>query len=737
MFDYTHSTSMSATSYDFFGVAAHEVSEVMGRQLFVVSGGQYNSFVEPLELFKTGRPFNGATAGSFSIDGTTSLGLAFNNLTNPGPPVSPNGDFADWASSVTGDSFRAVGEPGKVEAVSATDLRVLDVLGYDRPAADIVFAIDTTGSMTPYIDNVKANVVKIINEAFGPSTAPDTIDARIGIVGFKDAAGPDGPGENTAILKFTEQATFAARKTAAINAVNSISVGGGGDIPEGDNSALLFALRDQGLSSTNPLPAGKGSEYALSGNFRLSAQSHKVILFSDAPIKDVNLAGQVTAAAHDIAHTTISHGTTTLAAEVASFAGAEDLTVVGSSDITFTDWGAYGTFTFTPAGDTPVTYAGAPVGDDTQPGPTEPLGTPASKTITAQVYVIQVGSDPNATDSLSHAAIDNGGAFFTTDAASLADTILKILDIPPPPTSLAQQDFNGDGFSDLLWQNSDGTPAVWLMNGTNIISGANVGFNPGAAWHVIDSGDFNGDGKSDILWQHDDGTVAEWFLNGASLISGGNAGFNPGPAWHAKSTGDFNGDGKSDILWQNSDGTPAIWLMNGLTILSGANAGFNPGPAWHVVGSGDFNGDGKSDILWQNVDGTPAVWLMNGTNLISGANVGFNPGPTWNVEAAADFNGDGKADILWQNDDGTAAIWFMNGTSLISGTNVGFNPGPSWQIHGAKDFNGDGKADIEWQNVNGAPAVWLMNGANIISGANVAFNPGAAWHEIQAHYDIA
>ncbi len=26
-------------------------------------------------------------------------------------------------------------------------------------------------------------------------------------------------------------------------------------------------------------------------------------------------------------------------------------------------------------------------------------------------------------------------------------------------------DFNGDGKADILWQNDDGTPAVWLMDG--------------------------------------------------------------------------------------------------------------------------------------------------------------------------------------------------------------------------------------------------------------------------------
>ena len=46
-------------------------------------------------------------------------------------------------------------------------------------------------------------------------------------------------------------------------------------------------------------------------------------------------------------------------------------------------------------------------------------------------------------------------------------------------------DFNADGKADILWQNTDGTPAVWLMNGTSLISGANVGFDPGSNWHVI------------------------------------------------------------------------------------------------------------------------------------------------------------------------------------------------------------------------------------------------------------
>jgi hypothetical protein len=296
-----------------------------------------------------------------------------------------------------------------------------------------------------------------------------------------------------------------------------------------------------------------------------------------------------------------------------------------------------------------------------------------------------------------------------------------------------RNDFDGDGKADILWQNDNGTPAIWTMDGTNVVSGADVGpFNPAPAWKVIGSGDFNGDGKADILWQHNDGTVAEWLMDGAVLLAGASVAFNPGPSWHAKDAADFNGDGKADILWQNDDGAAAVWLMDGTTIVSGANVGPNVGPAWEVKSTGDFNGDGKADILWQNHDGAAAIWLMDGTTVLSGANVGpINPGPTWNVVAAADFNGDSKADILWQNNDGQVAIWEMDGLNFVEGRNVGPNVGPSWVVTGANDYNGDGRSDILWQNADGTPAIWLMDGFDLVSGTSVGpFNPGPSWHVI-------
>ena len=68
------------------------------------------------------------------------------------------------------------------------------------------------------------------------------------------------------------------------------------------------------------------------------------------------------------------------------------------------------------------------------------------------------------------------------------------------------------------------------MNGlTPIAQGALS--NPGSAWHLIGTGDFNGDGKSDLLFQNSDGTPAIWEMNGLIPIAQG-ALPNPGSTWH-------------------------------------------------------------------------------------------------------------------------------------------------------------------------------------------------------------
>ena len=68
------------------------------------------------------------------------------------------------------------------------------------------------------------------------------------------------------------------------------------------------------------------------------------------------------------------------------------------------------------------------------------------------------------------------------------------------------------------------------MNGLTPIDQQAVGANPGPAWKAVGTGDFNGDGKSDILFQNTDGQIAIWEMNGTTPIDQEPLSFNPGPS---------------------------------------------------------------------------------------------------------------------------------------------------------------------------------------------------------------
>ena len=287
-------------------------------------------------------------------------------------------------------------------------------------------------------------------------------------------------------------------------------------------------------------------------------------------------------------------------------------------------------------------------------------------------------------------------------------------------------DFDGDSKSDILWQHTNGTLAIWFMDGTTVGPESGGFAMVPSVWEIKGTRDFDGDGKSDILWQHTDGTLALWFMNGTTVLPT-SGGFAMVPSvWEIKGVGDFNGDSRADILWQNTDGTVAIWFMDGTTVLP-ASGGFTMVPsAWEIKGIGDFNGDSRADILWQNADGTVAIWFMNGTTVLPTSG-GFAMVPSaWQIKNVGDFDGDSKSDILWQHTDGTLAIWFMDGTTVLPASG-GFAMVPSvWQIKGVSDFDGDSRSDILWRHTDGTLAIWFMNGTTVLpASGGVAVVPSA------------
>jgi hypothetical protein len=127
--------SIGINQYDFQAVVAHEISEVMGRQMF-----------DGASAFGTGASYDPLDGGKTSLD-------AFN--------TNRSGDFGDWTSSAGNDAFNAFANPGVVNAITQSDLTELNLLGWDpasttpppptTPVVTIALASDTGVSATDKI----------------------------------------------------------------------------------------------------------------------------------------------------------------------------------------------------------------------------------------------------------------------------------------------------------------------------------------------------------------------------------------------------------------------------------------------------------------------------------------------------------------------------------------------------------------------------------------------------------
>jgi len=131
VYDPTQAQPVPSSSYDFVGTVEHEISEALGRVSFLDQSGTYSL----LDLFRY------ASAGSrqlttgapswFSIDGGTTLPLAFNNYT-----TGDQGDLGDWAkANRIADSFNDASFNGILNPVSAIDKTLMSAIGFTETSA--------------------------------------------------------------------------------------------------------------------------------------------------------------------------------------------------------------------------------------------------------------------------------------------------------------------------------------------------------------------------------------------------------------------------------------------------------------------------------------------------------------------------------------------------------------------------------------------------------------------------
>lgn len=129
-FTYNDANGVAAGSYDFFDVALHELTEVMGRLLFAgeTIGGVADGY-DLLDMLHYDAPglFDYAPySGYLSINGGVTDLANFNTVSG--------GDPGDWDASMGNDSYDAFTYSGVVNPMTQADIREMDALGWNLAA---------------------------------------------------------------------------------------------------------------------------------------------------------------------------------------------------------------------------------------------------------------------------------------------------------------------------------------------------------------------------------------------------------------------------------------------------------------------------------------------------------------------------------------------------------------------------------------------------------------------------
>jgi hypothetical protein len=163
----------------------------------------------------------------------------------PGPAETPALATADSPAgeSAAGATAAPVPEPAAAPVAPAVEQASLAApppaprgLSY---AVDIVFCVDVTGSMTPILDQVKANALRFYSDVQSNLTAKGKAidELRVRVVAFRDIVA-----DGEAALQESPFFELPAEETGFSGFVNGLVAEGGGDPPESGLEAVALAM---------------------------------------------------------------------------------------------------------------------------------------------------------------------------------------------------------------------------------------------------------------------------------------------------------------------------------------------------------------------------------------------------------------------------------------------------------------------------------------------------------------
>jgi len=303
-----------------------------------------------------------------------------------------------------------------------------------------------------------------------------------------------------------------------------------------------------------------------------------------------------------------------------------------------------------------------------------------------------------------------------------------------PAVSVALDDFNGDGKSDVAVVNGTSSNTISVLLNTSAWGRAldyapPVNLPTGNQTHAIAAGDLNGDGRKDLVEVNADTNDLSILFNttpiGATTASfAARVTFGAGVSPRSVSLGDLNGDGRLDVVFASSTSQTISAYLNltpagATTPTLGSQTDFTAGaaPLWMTLG--DFNTDGKLDIAVGNYNaGNLSVLLgttpPGATTPTFATHVAFTTGMMPIMVAVGDLNGDGKPDLAAANFGSDTVSVLLSTTAAGASTptfatKVDFAAGTNPQSVVIGDVNRDGKRDLAITNYESDDVSVLRN----------------------------
>jgi hypothetical protein len=158
---------------------------------------------------------------------------------NTAPPATGS-DSADWpVLEETAPSSGAASTPSTATAPPTPEQSSMAAPRGLSYAVDIVFCIDVTGSMSPIIDQVKANALRFYDDVQSNLTAKgkNVDQLRVKVIAFRDFVA-----DGAAALDESPFFTLPGERASFSDFVNGLIAEGGGDAPESGLEALALAI---------------------------------------------------------------------------------------------------------------------------------------------------------------------------------------------------------------------------------------------------------------------------------------------------------------------------------------------------------------------------------------------------------------------------------------------------------------------------------------------------------------